>query len=111
MEPVHILRRVFWWVGWIGLAFSAMGIFGTVSMVVSQPQSYSYGAISPGSFITQPMLITLSSLPFQLAFPALMFFAWGILTVLEEVHERLDEAIDLLSEDDEDDDESEDMPS
>jgi hypothetical protein len=54
------------------------------------------------------MLITLSNLPSQLAFPALMFFAWGILTALEEVHERLGEAFDLLSDDT---DEDENLPS
>jgi hypothetical protein len=77
-----------------------------VSLVVSQPKSY--GAMRPGSLMSQPMLITLSNLPSQLAFPALMFFAWGILTALEEVHERLGEAIDLLSDDT---DEDENLPS
>jgi hypothetical protein len=104
MARVELLRTVFWWAGWISLAFAALGIIATLLTFSSQPQSY--GAMAPGSFLSQPALMTLMSLPYQLAFPAVLFFAWGVLTMLVEIHQRLEEAIEVLSGDESSDDDA-----
>jgi hypothetical protein len=99
MERVRTLQTVFWWAGWTSLVVAGVGVVATMLTLASQPQSY--GAMAPGSFLSQPALMTLVSLPYQLGFPAVLFFAWGVLTMLEEIHERLEEATELMSEDEE----------
>lgn len=95
MDRVRTLRTVFWWAGWISLALAALGILAILMMLPSQ----NFSAMQPGSFMPQPVLMTLVSLPYQLAFPVVLFFAWGVLTVLDEIHERLEEELDLMGDD------------
>jgi hypothetical protein len=58
-------------------------------MLSSQPQSY--GSLPPGAFISQPVAMTLIGLPQHLAVPILLFFAWGVLTALEEIYDQMGE--------------------
>ena len=49
--------------------------------------------------LPQPPIVTVVSLPYHLVLPVALFFAWGALTALCEIHDRLEEQADLMSED------------
>lgn len=97
MDRVETLRTVFWWGGWASLVVALLGVLATWLSLPPQPLSYS--ALPPGSFLPQPTIMTVVSLPYHLVLPVALFFAWGALTALCEIHDRLEEQADLMSGD------------
>ena len=88
---------MFWWGGWISLAFALFGVLAALTSF--SPQTVGYDALPPGSFIYPSMIMTVVSLPSYLLLPVVMFLGWGVLTALCEIHEQVEEQTNLMRED------------
>jgi len=87
MDRVRFGATVFFWAGWFSLAVAVVGIFAT--LISLPPQQTSYSMLPAGSFIAPSAIMTLVSLPYHLVLPVSLFFAWGVLTGLSEIHDLL----------------------
>lgn len=97
VAAVRLLARVLFWAGWVALAGGLIGFLAQLMVAFSPPPFAGYSSVAPGSFIPQPTIMMISGALYFLLMPLGFFFAWGVLSVLCEMHDRLEEQVLLMA--------------
>lgn len=97
VTAVRLLARILFWAGWVALAGGLIGFVAQLLVAFSSPPFGGYSSLAPGSFMPQPTIMMLASAVYFLLMPLGFFFAWGVLSVLCEMHDRLEEQVLLMA--------------